>query len=80
MSGPAISRPMFRARARHPDKVAIGVPDPRQPGRVQIVVAFDPETFGEIRERAISCNTSFAEQVRLLVEWGLLDAQSEQTQ
>lgn len=68
---------MLRTRVRRSDKVANGVPDPRQPGRVQIVVAFDPDTFGEIRERAIRCNTSFAEQVRLLVEWGLIEAQEQ---
>jgi hypothetical protein len=38
---------------------------------VQIVVSFDPETFAEIRGRAIQQQTSFAEQIRLLVEWGL---------
>ena len=52
-------------------KVARGVPDPRQPSRLQIVVAFDPDTFAEIRERAIRGQTSFAEQVRMLVDWGL---------
>lgn len=35
------------------------------------VVGFDPETFQVIRDRAIREKTSFAEQVRLLVEWGL---------
>ncbi|KKN17941.1 hypothetical protein LCGC14_0960870 [marine sediment metagenome] len=34
-------------------------------------VRFDPETFEEIRRRAIKEGTSFAEQVRILVEWGL---------
>ena len=34
-------------------------------------VRFDSETFDEIRKRAIKEGTSFAEQVRILVEWGL---------
>ena len=37
----------------------------------RIVVAFPAETFEEVRARAVKHNTSFAEQVRLLVEWGL---------
>jgi hypothetical protein len=32
---------------------------------------FDPETFEAIRTRAVREQTSFAEQVRTLVEWGL---------
>lgn len=35
------------------------------------VIGFDPETFNVIRDRAIREKTSFAEQVRILVEWGL---------
>lgn len=58
---------------RHTQKrtVARGVPDPRYPGRVQAVVSFDAEDFETIRPRAIKHGTSFAEQVRILVEWGL---------
>jgi hypothetical protein len=41
-------------------------------GLRRIVVAFDEETFGEVRTRAVDGKTSFAEQVRLLVEWGLM--------
>lgn len=37
----------------------------------RVVVGFDQETFQVIRDRAVKENTSFAEQVRLLVEWGL---------
>jgi len=37
----------------------------------RIMVAFDEETFADIRARALSAQSSFAEQVRLLVEWGL---------
>lgn len=37
----------------------------------RIVVSFDDETFDTIRARAVENGTSFAEQVRELVEWGL---------
>lgn len=54
-----------------PDRVAKGTPDPFNPGRIQVVCTFDPETFAQIRARAVAERTSFIEQVRLLVEWGL---------
>lgn len=38
------------------------------------VVAFDDETFEQIRQFAINNKTSFAGAVRLLVEFGLIDA------
>lgn len=38
---------------------------------VKVVCAFDPETFQEIRQAAVKNQTSVAEQVRKLVEWGL---------
>lgn len=47
---------------RHPDA-------PRK-----IACAFDEETFQQVRARAERERTSFAEQVRQLVEWGLADA------
>lgn len=34
-------------------------------------VRFAPDVFDEIRARARLAGTSFAEEVRLLVEWGL---------
>ena len=37
----------------------------------RIVISFDEETFGEVRELALKAGTSFAEQARLLVEFGL---------
>ncbi|WP_442580738.1 hypothetical protein ACSBOB_01675 [Mesorhizobium sp. ASY16-5R] len=37
----------------------------------RIVVSFDVEKFDQIRARAVAKGTSFAEQVRLLTEWGL---------
>ena len=55
-----------------PGKGSIGRGDGRSHGDLRrIVVAFGQETFDEIRERAIQQKTSFAEQIRLLVEWGL---------
>ncbi len=46
--------------------------DGRSPaGQRRIGVWFDSPTFEEIRQRAVKEKTSFAEQVRLLVEWGL---------
>ena len=35
------------------------------------VVIFDEDQFAEIRQRAVDKKTSFAEQVRLLCEWGI---------
>ena len=49
--------------------VAQGVSD--KPGLKRVVCAFDEETFDQVRARAIAQNTSFAEQVRQLVDWGL---------
>lgn len=37
----------------------------------RIVVSFDTDTFDELHRRARRDGTSFAEQVRQLVEWGL---------
>lgn len=37
----------------------------------RIVVSFDDETFEVVKSQALANNRSFAEQVRLLVEWGL---------
>lgn len=51
--------------------VARGSKDPRFPDHTQIVVRFDDETFAQIRDRAIREGTSFGEQIRMLVEWGL---------
>lgn len=67
----------FRSYGANAGKVARGTPDPRMPSRVQVVCAFDQDTFREIRERALAQGTSFAEQVRLLVEWGLMDAEED---
>jgi hypothetical protein len=55
------------------ENVAVGV-SKGTPGRKcmrKVVCLFDDETFDAIRSRAIAKETSFAEQIRLLVEWGL---------
>jgi len=44
----------------------------------RIVISFDTETFEAIRSRADTEHTSFAEQVRTLVTWGMEDASCEQ--
>ena len=41
-------------------------------GMRKVVCTLDPDTFAEIRKRAVAEKTSFAEQVRMLIEWGLL--------
>jgi hypothetical protein len=43
----------------------------------QTVVRFDRKTFAQIRAQAVSEQTSFSEQVRLLVEWGFEVAKSQ---
>jgi len=37
----------------------------------RVVVSFDPETFEQVRSRALANKTSFAEETRCLVEYGL---------
>ena len=44
---------------------------PQLNGRRRTMIAFDDDQFEEIRQRAVWGKTSFAEQVRILVEWGL---------
>jgi len=56
------------ARRREP---ARGATSPAYPNVKQILVRLDDETFEQVRQRAIAENTSFNEQVRQLVEWGL---------
>ena len=38
-----------------------------------MTIYFDDETFEQIRARALKEDTSIGAQVRLLVEWGLMD-------
>lgn len=54
--------------------VARGTRDPRFPDHLQTVIRLEDELFEEIRERAITQETSFCEQVRILCEWGLESA------
>lgn len=51
-----------------------GHADPRQPDRRRTDVYFDHDTYDIIRQRAVANRTSFAEEVRTLVEWGLESA------
>lgn len=53
-------RPVARGNVRHD-----------LPGTRQISIVFDDEQFDRIKARALVAGTSFAEEVRLLVEWGL---------
>lgn len=48
----------------------------KQCNKRHIAIAFDVDVFNEIRSRAQKEGTSFAEQVRLLVEWGLESAET----
>ena len=56
--------------------IAKGSKDPRFPDHTQIVVRIEDETFAEIRALAVAQNTSFGEQVRILLEWGLMEAKA----
>lgn len=40
-------------------------------GLMKVTIRLDEETFEELRKRALKNCTTFAEQVRLFVEWGL---------
>jgi hypothetical protein len=44
-------------------------------GALGMMTYYDDETFAQIEARAAKHNTSFGEQVRLLVEWGLQTAE-----
>lgn len=48
---------------------AHGAPVPG--GKRQVVVTMDTDQFEEVRARAVTEGTSFAEQIRNLIEWGL---------
>ena len=64
------------SRARKPENVAKGTCR-TSGGLIKTVCAFDEDTHEYIRNRAIKYNTSFAEQVRLLVEFGIIDVELE---
>jgi hypothetical protein len=60
-----------RAAIARRGEPAVGVINPKRPNLTQTVIGFDHETFATVRALAVKNGTSFAEQVRLLVEWGL---------
>jgi hypothetical protein len=74
-----LTKTLVRDGLRHTAKrpVAKGVKDPRFPEHTQIVVRVEDELFAEIRARAEQARTSFGEQVRILLEWGLEAANQE---
>jgi hypothetical protein len=43
----------------------------RRGSHIKIVCAFDEDTFATVRKLAVKEQTSVAEQIRKLVEWGL---------
>lgn len=43
----------------------------RDGNHVKLVCAIDPDTFDQIRNRAVAAKTSVAQQIRELIEWGL---------
>jgi hypothetical protein len=45
--------------------------------QLRINCLFDPDTFEELKQRAYKEKTSMAEQIRLMVEWGLESAKEE---
>ena len=51
--------------------LARGVRNPRHPGKLAVVVHFDDDMFATLRTRALREGTSFGEQVRFMVQWGL---------
>lgn len=55
-------------------QVARGNADPQRPHIRRISMAIENEMFADIRQRAIDSNLSFAEQVRVLLEWGIESA------
>lgn len=61
--------PLGHTRKREP---AHGVPS--RPGYLRLIVDLEEETFAELRRRALAENTSVAEQIRAVVEWGLESA------
>lgn len=62
---------MTRIRRKAGREPAVGCARFGDKATKQVVVRFDIETFNQIRDRAVDGRTSFAEQVRQLVEWGL---------
>ena len=55
----------------HTRKRPVAKGTPHRGGRLGIVVYLDPDVFDSIRKLAEAGDTSFGEQVRILIEWGL---------
>lgn len=51
-------------------KQAVGF---KRGNHIKLVCALDPETFDQVRALAVKKGTSVAEQVRILIEWGLME-------
>ena len=64
---------------RHTQKRPVARGVRKANGMVAIVVHFPEDTFQEIRERALAEGTSWSEQARTLVEWGLESERVEVT-
>ena len=54
-----------------------GYQDFRHHGRRSVTIRLDDETFDQINKLALEERTSFGEQVRLLIEWGLMESNAE---
>ena len=54
-----------------PRRVAKGSRRARDKGMVRIVIAIDPDTWEQILRRVEAKGCSMAEELRMLIEWGL---------
>lgn len=63
---------------RHTQKRPVARGVQRPDGRIGVVVNLDPDTFQDVRARAIREGTSWGEQARTLIEWGLEVVTSEE--
>jgi hypothetical protein len=61
----------------HTQKRPIAKGSRKADGRLGVVCYLDEDTFATIRARAEAQKTSFGEQIRTLIEWGL-EAEDEQ--
>lgn len=69
-----LNRPVARGAPLLNRPIARGIPLPS--GELQIICAFDEDTFAEVRNLAERANISFRAQIRLLVEFGLEDVKA----
>lgn len=68
---PVMTGPRHAMRMKNPGK------GHRKGTRVKVVCTFDDETFDQIRALAVKEKTGLTEQIRTLVEFGLMDMESE---